>query len=78
MVYYQGNELKFCFEMQDMAYDCLDYLLLGKEEYIDFCKETINCYLGLRKEKITDKQKELWLKNKESIEYTYIKLDLLE
>lgn len=77
-VYYQGNDLQFCFAMQDLAYDCLDYLFLGKEEYLVFCKDCINFYLSLRKEKIDKHKQELWYEKQKSKEYKAIKLEILD
>lgn len=74
-VYYKGNPLLFCFNIQGMAYECLAYLYSGKTEYLEFCNDCINFYLTLRNVKITKKDQELWTKKNDSEIMKYIKLE---
>lgn len=74
-VYYMGNSLIFCFNMQGMAYECLAYLYSGKKEYQDFCNDCINFYLKLRSELVTKKEQDNWSKQCDSEILKYIKLE---
>lgn len=69
-VYYQGNPLYTCFKLQDIAYECIEFLAYMNEvylqqfdgthqdkilnKYIPFASDIINQYKKLRRRKLTD------------------------
>lgn len=50
-VYYYGKNLYECFDCQDVAMECLEYVAYGYKEHQEFAMEVLRRYIDLRKNK---------------------------
>ena len=52
-VYFQGNDLSFCWDVQQAAYKCVRYLDTNRKKYMEMAKNLIKTYLEMRERKLS-------------------------